>query len=135
MFKVVCCRLVVFGKELTGVTLGVSLSYNGKYYNTQKRLSEQASKALFSLHSLFEQISLNVAEKANMFDSMILPILMYATEVWGFHKGNEVEKIHLTFLKQILSVRQQTSNITLYGELGRYPLVILRNIYIIKYWS
>ena len=45
--------------------LVVSLSYNGKYYNIQKRLSEQVRKALFSLNSLFEQISLNLAEKAN----------------------------------------------------------------------
>ena len=49
---------------------------------------------------------------------------MYASEVWGFHKGNEVEKEYLKCLKQILSVRQKTSNATLYGELGRYPLVI-----------
>ena len=45
-----------------------------------------------------------------------------------------MEKVNLIVFKQILSVRQQTSNATLYREMGRYPLVILRNIYIIKYW-
>ena len=59
---------------------------------------------------------------------------MYGSEIWGFHKANDVEKVHVRFLKQILGVRLQTSNITVYGELGRFPLVILRKINILKYW-
>ena len=55
--------------------LGVTLSFNGKFYQTQKSLSEQATKALFSLNSLFEVLSLNISEKIKLFDSMVLPIL------------------------------------------------------------
>ena len=44
--------------------LGVTLSSNGKFYQVQKFLTNQASKALFSLNtSLFEKVSLNVSEK------------------------------------------------------------------------
>ena len=60
--------------------LGVTLSFNGKFYQTQKSLSEQATKALFSLNSLFEVLSLNISEKIKLFDSMVLPILNYASE-------------------------------------------------------
>ena len=35
---------------------------------------------------------------------------------------------------QVLGVRKQTSNIAVYGELGRFPLVVLRKIRILKYW-
>ena len=57
--------------------LGVTLSYNGKFYMSQKRLSEQTMKAVFALYSTFGQIPLKVGEKLKLFDPLILPILMY----------------------------------------------------------
>ena len=114
--------------------LGVTLSSNGKFYQAQKSLSNQASKALFSLNSLFQKVSLNVSEKIKLFDAMILPILTYGSEIWGFHPAPDVERVHMKFLKQILGVRPQTSNVTIYGELGRMPLSIIRKERILKYW-
>ena len=55
---------------------------------------------------------------------MILPILCYGSELWGFHKAVDIECVHTKFLKQLLSVRQQTSNV--YGETGRFPLYVYR---------
>ena len=37
-------------------------------------------------------------------------------------------------MKQILCVRRQTSNIAVYGEVGRVPLSVLRKVCILKYW-
>lgn len=68
------------------------------------------------------------------FDSLVVPILMYGSEIWGFYKRDDIEKFHLRFLKQIFGVRRQTSNMTVYGELGRFPLYVLRKIQILKYW-
>ena len=67
------------------------------------------------------------------FDSIILPILMYGSEIWGFCRRDDIEKVHLRFLKQILGVRKQISNVAVYGELGRFPLFVLRKIRILKY--
>ena len=58
----------------------------------------------------------------------------YGSEVWGFHKSQAIERVHLRFLKQILGVRQQTCNMIVYGELGRVPLYLLRKVRIVKYW-
>ena len=38
-------------------------------------------------------------------------------------------------MKQLLKVKQQTSNAAVYGELGRVPMAIMRQIRIIKFWS
>ena len=57
---------------------------------------------------------------------------MYGCEIWGFHKAGE--RVHVKFLKQSLGVRRQTSNIAVYGEVGRGPLAILRKVRILKYW-
>ena len=113
--------------------LGVTINSNGNFYKTQKTLSIQASKALFSLNSLFNIVSLNISEKLKLFDSMVSPILHYGAEVWGFHKTVNIERIHTKFLKQILGIRQNSSNIAVYGELGRAPLIVIRKIRMIKY--
>lgn len=119
-------------KEFT--YLGVNLSSNGLFYKAQKRLSDQGLKALFALNSLFDSVELEISDKIKLFDSMVLPILCYGSEIWGFHKSLDIERVHLKFLKKILSVRQQTSNASVYGELGRFPLFVVRQIRIIKYW-
>lgn len=114
--------------------LGVTLSANGKVYQAQKTLSEQAMKALFSINSLFDSVAMNIPEKLKNFDSMVLPILCYGSEIWGFHTASDVERVHLKFLKQLLGVRSQTSNNAVYGEVGRVPLSVIRKIRILKFW-
>jgi hypothetical protein len=54
--------------------------------------------------------------------------------VWGFHNSSDIAKVHLKFLKQVLSVRQQTSTSAVLGEFGRFPLTVYRKIrFIIKF--
>ena len=57
-----------------------------------------------------------------LFDKLILPILNYNGEVWGFSKADVIERIHLRFCKQLLGVRVQLQNNFIYRELGRTSL-------------
>ena len=91
-------------------------------------------KLYFRLNKLFEKISISIPEKLKLFDSMILPISNYGCEAWGFHSGPDIERVHLKFLKQILKVKTQTPSASIYGELGRVPLIIKRKERILKYW-
>ena len=119
----------------TFIYLGVNVSSNGKFYQAQKHLSEQALKAMFALKNVFDSNVLCVKDKLKLFESLIQPILMYGCEIWGFHKADDIEKVHIKFLKQVLGVRRQTCNLAVYGELGRVPLAVLRKIRILKYWK
>ena len=65
---------------------------------------------------------------------MVLPILTHGSELWEFHPAPDIERVHLKFLKQILNVKPQTSNIAVYGELGRVPSSIIRKERILRYW-
>jgi len=56
---------------------------------------------------------------------MILPILLYGSEVWGIYNFKEIDALHFKFLKIILGVKQSTSNMAVLGETGRYPLAVL----------
>lgn len=79
-------------------------------------------------------MDLKTTEKVKLYDAVVGPILNYGSPIWGFHKGPDIERIHLKFMKQILCVRQQTSNAAVYGELGRVPLSVHRKIAIVKFW-
>ena len=63
----------------------------------------------------------------HLFDSLVKPILLYASDFWGclkLPKNNPIETLHLRFCKEILGVQTQTSNLGVLLELGRIPLTI-----------
>lgn len=62
------------------IYLGVNVSSNGKFYQTQKHLSEQASKALFSLNYLSRDNILCVQDKLKLCDLLVYLFL---------HKGEK----------------------------------------------
>ena len=69
--------------------------------------------------------------------------MAYVPKSWSFEKfknkmwetGAEVNKVTLSFLRQLLGVHKKTSNLAILGETGKYPLSIKAYIHIFKYWS
>ena len=72
---------------------------------------------------------------------MIAPVMLYSCEIWGpylvgkidsfdkfkskiFKISNDIEKLHLKFCKRILGVHSKSTNLAVYAELGRMPLII-----------
>ena len=70
----------------------------------------------------------------SLFDSFVSSILSYSCEVWGFIQSVVLERVHRKFLKQLLNVKQSTSNVAIYGEFGRFPLTINFQTRILKYF-
>ena len=73
----------------------------------------------------------------HLFDTCILPIIEYDSEIW-FRGGKNfeiIERLHLRFLKSLLHVKSQTCTQAVYGELGRYPLKIKIQVKLLKYWA
>ena len=46
---------------------------------------------------------------------------------------NDLEKIHLKFIKSTLGVRKQTPTPAIYCDTGRFPLIIRQHIKAVKY--
>ena len=78
--------------------LRILLKFNGKFLQTQKQLALQGNKALFAMRSNVSQLMLSHCTFISLFDTYVLSILNYSCEIWGNHKGAELEKIHLNFL-------------------------------------
>lgn len=88
--------------------LGVNFTYTGNMKHAVKALSDQALRAYNNLLSIFDRLQLDVRTKLSLFDSMVVPILLYAADVWGIYDFKEIDKIHVKFCKHILGVRTQT---------------------------
>jgi hypothetical protein len=51
-------------------------------YTARKKITEQAHKALFAFNRKIRNISIPVDLQLKLFDSLVSPILLYASEVW-----------------------------------------------------
>ena len=86
----------------------------------------KAKKACFKMK---QSIGPNMSGKTlhKLFDSLILPAMLYRCEVWGVHsplkhKTHPYENLHVKFIKEIFDVHCKTSNDACRSESGRLPL-------------
>ena len=99
-------------------------------------LAEQARKAIFTIRNYSHNLGhLTPKLSLKVFQAQIEPILMYGSEV--LFMGKEIldfDTVHLSFLKNMLGVKQQTTSVTIYGDTGRYPVFLKQQILALKYW-
>ena len=115
--------------------LGIVFTSGGSSFETQKTISGQALKAIFTLNKYLHNFTpFSPAHILDLFDKLITPILNYGSEVWGFHAAKAIETLHMQFCKRMIGVKQSTQNDFVYGELGRIDYQVHRYINIIKYW-
>jgi len=69
-----------------------------------------------------------------LFDSMVLPILCYGSQIWGYQYINKIERVHLAFCKKYIQLPQNSSDVFVYGECGRLPLCTIYFANCVKYW-
>ena len=98
--------------------LGVYLTNSGSLYSTIKYNCKEANKALTVLLRKISYLNLSVGLQLDLFNTMIKPIILYASEIWGF---NNIKTI---FLKSIFHMKSSTPNSMVYGEFGAFPLEI-----------
>ena len=112
--------------------LGVIISCTGNLKHVSVDLSAKVTKALFSLNSKIKEYNtLNVETLIKLFDTLIQPILTYASEIWisdyklGFLDNKyPFELVHLKSCKFSLGVHNKTSNLAANCELGRFSFYI-----------
>ena len=114
--------------------LGVTLYKNGYWYRTQKVIAEHSRFALHNLFITFNQIELTAKDKCKLFDTLVGSILNSGAEIFGYHTCKSIEHIHCIFLRKLLCVQRSTNLECLYGEVGRYPMILHRKLVMIKFW-
>ena len=86
-----------------------------------------ARKAMFAMRRRCALLGIrDPAMQCKLFDTLVLPILSYACEVWAVNPnvGEAAEVLHRSFLKHLLGVEICTANETVLAEFGRFPLQV-----------
>ena len=108
--------------------LGFLFTPSGEIKSGLNDLRDRALKAFMKLKRLMGlSFNRNVQTTLYLFDSIIKPILLYASDFWGCLKlpnVNPIDILHHTVCKQVLGVQKQTTNIGVLLELGRIPFHI-----------
>ena len=129
--------------------LGMDIHKSGSFAQARTSLKNKAMRALYSLKGTINKSKLSFRSLTTLFDSLIKPITLYGAPIYTpdihvikyiakFAKDStnrshteflrklsqlDCEKPHLHFLKWALGVNRKASNIGVWGESGRYPLI------------
>ena len=90
---------------------------------------------MFALISKTRRHNLPIDIQLQLFDSTVLPIMLYGCEVWGNSGTIPLDNLYIKYLKMILRVHGKTCNNMVYGELGRFPLKIYMKKRAIGFWA
>ena len=121
--------------------LGTAFSKNGQVNEASRILQSKAVQATYRLlRKLNKHKSSNPKILMNLFDRMILPIILYNCDIWGtmcfpynpchndLHNvkssKNLVEDLQFKFFKRILNVADRATNWAVTFECGRLPTMI-----------
>ena len=111
---------------------------NDMFAKNPDHLTGKVRNALFAL-DCYIQHSVNYLQTSlalKMFDTQILPIMEYMSEIWYKNKIlSDMEKTHLNYIKTSLRVKSSSSTWAVYAESGRFPLKIKIQVQLIKYWK
>ena len=113
--------------------LGFTLSAkNCSLAPTIDDLTIKANRAVFALNNKMKISNLPPKLALKVFQSQIMPILLYGAEVWGPYmdfdfslwEQGKIERVQTQFIKRVLGCNIQTSNIMVRGEVGMRPLLL-----------
>ena len=133
--------------------LGIEISCSGSFGLARSSLVEKAKKATFPLKALINQFQLPVKKSLDLYNSLISPILLYNAENLAHlshkqiadleeNKKSMLEMMMNTymngsqykFLKYVLGVKSNCSNLATLGEMGEFPLILRAWTSVISFW-
>ena len=83
---------------------------------------KKAQRSMFSLPKNIRLKLVPIDVQLQLFDSVVMPVLIYGCELWGFESLAIIEKVNLQFLKYTLHLKNSTQLCMIYGELGRLQI-------------
>jgi len=116
------------------VYLGVTFNYNNKFTKAIKKQLDQGQRAMFSMLVKARRLSLPIDIQCELFDQVVLPVLLYGSEIWGYSSIEMLEVLFRKFIKKILKLHRSTPNAMIYGEIGKLCLQARVDKHMISYW-
>lgn len=155
-------KVVVFARRSTSSsTAGAAFTCGGapitvesefKYLGIQVHASHAFSRAAAAraaagtraLHAMRRRCTelglISPTLHMRMFDTMVLPVLSYGAEIWAPQLVAAAQecansRVQLSFLRQMLGVRQSTASLVVLAETGRKPLAVHWSLQLARFWN
>ena len=116
--------------------LGFWLNEHLNYDVSAERLSEAGSRALGAIVSkfkLFKNVSYGTFTK--LYNASVVPVIDYASGVWGFSKANCCDKIQNRALRYFLGVHKFCPVPAMHGDMGYHECKFRRFLNMLRYWN
>ena len=110
------------------------MNFNNTFAKAMKKQLDQGRRPQFSMLIKARNLDLPIDIQIKLFESIVCPILLYGSEVWGLKKIDMLEIFYRNFFKQILKLRPSTPNCMIYVEVGKSPLQTSVDKQLITYW-
>ena len=79
--------------------LGAIFNHSGSFVKSRAKLKDQARTALYCLNRKLRNISIPIYLQFKLLDTLILPILTYGSEIWGYENTMQLQKLQLQFVE------------------------------------
>ena len=82
----------------------------------------------------FKHKTVPVSYEIEVFNTLIKPILLYGSEVYGINCVKSLETFYLKFLMRALCVKRSTNTCMVLAETEQYPLTVDIQLNMVKLW-
>ena len=100
------------------VYLGTKFNHNGKFEVAMAKHKLKANKAKFNLMAKARQLNLPVDTFVELLEKLVIPILLYGSEIWGYEDPKQLQVMLNHTLRRYLRLHKTTPSCMLIGELG-----------------
>lgn len=100
--------------------LGITLQRNGGYTRHFNDVTRRAIRRATEVWSLGERLFKNsFRTREQLFDTLVLPLMLYGAEVTGYHNSEQFVKIQRRYIKWVLGLPKGTRNGLIDLEVGK----------------
>ena len=124
-------------KSLGTVLSSIATTKGDIFKNNTDYLSQKARNAIFGIKKKLKFMGhLPPMHMFYLYESMIEPILLYGSDLWGSFKDctKDINKIYLWFIRIVLNIKATTCNVITMGESGIIPPEVKCHINSILYF-
>ena len=100
------------------IYLGTTFNYNGTFHKAKTKQASQAMRATYSLITNIKRLNLSIETSIELFDRLIIPVLLYGSEIWGFESPKQLQTKYNNVMRKFLHLHKTTSMVMVNGELG-----------------
>ena len=100
----------------------MTFKFNGHFNNNFEDLKEKGNRAMRSVVKKARRDKLPIDLQFDLFDKMVMPVILYGCEIWGYKNLGTLEILHLKFCKLVMKLKSSTPDVMVYGESGRFKV-------------